>query len=456
MNLEVDVERAVRYIVAKDYKNPKTDIELQELTSMVIESYKSRAYSFSDYSSMFLNQGSKVRIVKYYENIYSVENILCQYVKQILDRNFNIKYPNRNKTVRSLFSYIAAIKQMSHFTIVKFDFKDYFNSVSAPYVFEKYIKPRISQRVELDLLQEFCYSTKYAYAGLCTSNAISEIIAKTFDDALKGKFSSKGLLFFERYIDDCILLLNEHVEMDDVKESINEILTDIFHSQIQCNSCKCKTKFNDNKFRYLSSKSIALTPYSVDYLGYEFWFSRTSQNIINVQYGITEKKRKKYCKRVDKIIALYKTPSSPDYNNIELLRHRILAFASREVYINKHFKSNVWKVKGFISNYGELRYLLNTPLLENDTKTFLQNMIEECFSRSGVPLPYFLKTSGYNLFENLKRNKTLLFVDTIGYDYNSLSSLCQRIGISPIGADGKRRGYGTLVRDYLIKIKVGY
>lgn len=456
MDLKKDVERAVRHIAANDYKNPKTDMELQELTNKAIESYSSNTYSFSGYSSMFLNQGPKKRTVKYYDDIYSTENILCQCVKQILDRSFNIKYPNRNKTVRSLFSYIAAMTQMSHFTIVKFDFKDYFNSVSAPYVFKKCIRPQISRRVELDLIREFCYSTKYAYAGLCTSNAISEIIAKTFDDALKCKFSSKGLLFYERYIDDCILLLNEHVEIDDIKQSINDILNDIFHSKIECDFCKCKTKFNDNKFRYLSSKSIAAMPYSIDYLGYEFLFSLTSRNKINVQYGITESKRKKYCKRVDKIITLYKTPSSPDYNNLELLRHRIQAFASREVYISKHFKSNVWKVKGFISNYGELRYFLDTSLLENDTKIFLQNMIEECFNRSGVSLPYFLKTSGYNLFENLKRNKTLLLVDTIGYDYESLSSLCHSIGINPIGADGKRRGYGTLVRDYLIKVKVGY
>lgn len=456
MDLKKDVERAVRHIAANDYKDPKTDAEMQEIIDNTIEAFKSKTYSFSGYSSMFLNQGTKKRTVKYYEGIYSTENILCQCVKQILDRTFNIKYPNRNKTIRSLFSYISAMTQMSHFTIVKFDFKDYFNSVSASYVFEKCIKPQLSRRIELDLIKEFCYSTKFAYAGLCTSNAVSEIIAKAFDDALKARFSSKGLLFYERYIDDCILLLNEHLEIDDVKKSINEILDDIFHSEIECNSCKCKTKFNDNKFRYLSSKSIVSKPYSFDYLGYEFLFSLTPQNKINMQYGITESKRKKYCKRVDKIIALYKTPSSPDYNNLELLRHRILAFASREVYISKHFKSNVWKVKGFISNYGELRYLLDTSLLENDTKTFLQNMIEDCFNRSGVPLPYFLKTSGYNLFENLKRNKTLLLVDTIGYDYESLSSLCQSIGISPIGTDGKRRGYGTLVRDYLIKVKVGY
>lgn len=456
MDLKKDIERAVRHIAANDYKNPKTDVELQQLIDDAVATFNSGAYNFSGYSSMFLNQGAKTRTIKYYENIYSAENVLCQCVKQILDRTFNIKYPNRNKTIRSLFSYIAAMTQMSHFTIVKFDFKDYFNSVSAPYVFEKCIKPHLSRRIELDLIKEFCYSTKFTYAGLCTSNAISEIIAKTFDDALRAKFSSKGLLFYERYIDDCILLLNEHIKVDDIKIIINEILDDIFHTEFGYNLLKCKTVFNDDKFRYLSSESVSSSRYSLDYLGYEFWFSLTTQDKVSIQYGITDNKIKKYSKRLEKIITLYKMPSSPDYENLELLRHRIKAFASREVYISKHFKSNVWKVKGFISNYGELRYFLDTPLIESNTKAFLENMIEDAFNSSGVPFPYFLKTNGYNLFDNLKSNKTILLVDTIGYDYNSLSSLCKSIGISPIGIDGKRRGYGTLVRDYLIKVKVGY
>lgn len=69
---------------------------------------------------------------------------------------------------------------MSDFTIVKFDFKDYFNSVSSIYVFEKYLKYNILDRHEIDLIKAFAYSTKYAYAGLCTSNAIAEIIAGYF------------------------------------------------------------------------------------------------------------------------------------------------------------------------------------------------------------------------------------------------------------------------------------
>lgn len=99
-------------------------------------------------------------------------------------------------------------------------------------------------------------------------------------------------------------------------------------------------------------------------------------------YGITADKRKKYENRIDKLILSYTDPTSPDYNKLELLRHRIAAFSSREVYMTKHFRSNVWRVKGFISNYGELRYLLDTGLIETNTEKYLKNMIDDAFDRA--------------------------------------------------------------------------
>lgn len=201
---------------------------------------------------------------------------------------------------------------------------------------------------------------------------------------------------------------------------------------------------------------LTATPIVIDYLGYEFSFSKATNDTVEIVYGITIAKQQKYRKRLDKIIFLYTDRSSPDYDNLELLRHRLLAFSSRVVYINKHFNKDVWKVKGFISNYGELRYLLDTPSVSTGTKQFLLNMIRDAFLKNGVSLPYFMKPKGYNLFENMKRNKTILLVDNIGYDYSSLKNLCKQIDISDTDACGKKRGYGTLVRDYLIKVKVGY
>lgn len=456
MKIQMDIERAVRHIAANNYDVKKTDQEILDIINSVNTAISANAYNFDDLSTIVLNQNGKKRVVKKYEDIFSSENVLCQHIKHVLDREFKVKYPNRNKVIRSLFSYIAAAKQMTNFTVVKFDFKDYYNSVSSIYVFEKYIRPKIKDRFELDLIRDFVYKTKYAYAGLCTSNVIAEIIAKDFDREIKNEFLAKGLLFYERYIDDCILILNENTKQADIESLLDEILKKVFDNFSNNDIAKCKTKFNSGKFQFLSKKTLTANPVVIDYLGYEFSFSKSASDIVEIVYGITLAKQQKYRKRLDKIISLYIDPSSPDYKDLELLRHRILAFSSRVVYINKHFNRDVWKVKGFISNYGELRYLLDTSSVSAGTKHFLQNMIRDAFLNNSVSLPYFMKPKGYNLFENMKRNKTILLVDNIGYDYSSLTNLCKQIDILSTDAYGKKRGYGTLVRDYLIKVKVGY
>ena len=459
MQFEKEIERSVRHQAASDTKTTKSPEDIELITTTVKNSLTNSNYDFSNFNSIVLNQNGKKRFVKLYSDLYSPESVLCQCIKQILDRTFKVKYPNRNKTVKSLFEVLSAVTQMSDFTIVKFDFKDYFNSVSAIYVFEKFLKAKLFDRFETELIKDFAYKTKYTYAGFNTSNAMAEIAAKHFDDSIKQTFFSKGVLFFERYIDDSILVINEHIEENEIKDILHEILLFVFHDDKINAEVKCKTSFNNNKFQYISRRTISGTPTSVDYLGYEFLFS-LDRNQINIKYGITQAKRNKYNKRIDKLICCYTDPHNSDYNNLELLRHRIAAFTSREVYLNKRFRSNVWKVKGFISNYGELRYLLETNLIHTDTETFLKNMVEDAFKRAGIAKPYFLAgakaVSGYNIFENMQINKTILLVDHIGYDYNSLVKLCSKVGINNFDSNGKRRGYGTLVRTYLIEVKVGY
>ena len=461
MSIEKEIERAVKRTIALDKDTPpKSAAEQEQIISDIKDALNNSTFNFENSKSLMLNQSGKKRLVKQYDNLYSPENILCQSIKQILDRAFKIKYPNRNKTTRTLFSVLSAAIQMSDFTIVKFDFKDYFNSVSSIYVFEKYLKYNILDRHEIDLIKAFVYSTKYAYAGLCTSNAIAEIIAGYFDEAVKQMFFSNGIIYYERYIDDSILILNEHMEETEVKEKLETVLLNIFHDET-IKAPKCHTKFNKKKFKYISRRKILKGGCSVDFLGYEFWLSANGKAKIEIKYGITDDKRKKYEDRIDKLISSYTDPSSPDYNKMELLRHRIAAFSSREVYMTKHFRSNIWRVKGFISNYGELRYFLDTGLIETNTEQYLKNMIDDAFDRAKIDKPYFLMggaqlNCGYNLYGNMKANKTILLVDRIGYDYKSLVALCKQVGINSTDANGKRRGYGTLVRDYLIKIRVGY
>lgn len=460
MRIEKEIERAARRQAALDTEERKTEVEILSIIETVKKSFDDKTYDFGKLDTIILNQNHKKRLVKVYTENYSPENILCKCIKQILDRTFKVKYPNRNKSVKTLFGVISAIKNMSDFTIVKFDFKDYFNSISSKYVFEKILKHKILDRIESELVKDFLESTKYTYAGLCTSNVTAEIIAQNFDETIKKEFMHDGIVFFERYIDDCILVLNKNIDEQSIKIILENICICIFHDKIADVAKRCKTKFNPAKFQYISRKTLTKNISTIDYLGYEFYFKIKQNKSIDIQFGITTSKRDKYNIRIDELIRLYTDTQSTDYGNLELLRHRISAFTKRSVYTTKRLNSTVWKIKGFISNYGELRYMLGTHLIHNDTNLFLKNMVKDAFGRAGVRVPYFLTSTqgeaAYSLFENMKRNRTLLFINNIGYDYSSLARLCSKIGINTTTGAVKRRGYGTLVRDYLIKTKVGY
>lgn len=70
------------------------------------------------------------------------------------------------------------------------------------------------------------------------------------------------------------------------------------------------------------------------------------------------------------------------------------------------------------TNYGELRYLLDTGLIETNTEKYLKNIIDDAFDRAKIDKPYFLMGGvkldcGYNLYGNMKANKTILLVDRI-------------------------------------------
>lgn len=168
MSIEKEIERAVKRTIALDKDTPyKSAAEQEKIISDIKSAFNDATFHFENSKSLMLNQSGKKRLVKQYDNLYSPENILCQSIKQILDRAFKIKYPNRNKTTRTLFSVLSAAIQMSDFTIVKFDFKDYFNSVSSIYVFEKYLKYKLdyilTDLLPVEISELFSFSQLYTF-----------------------------------------------------------------------------------------------------------------------------------------------------------------------------------------------------------------------------------------------------------------------------------------------------
>ena len=140
---------------------------------------------------------------------------------------------------------------------------------------------------------------------------------------------------------------------------------------------------------------------------------------------------------------------------MELLRHKLRAFCARTVYRRKRYLGMVWKVKGFTSNYNELRYHLGQ--LDGDTEKFLKQGIWDAFDRASIPYPYFLadrvEESPYNLYGCLRKNRTMLFEENerIGINKATLEKMCRQVSVPTVS-----KNYNALVREYLIKLRVGH
>ena len=454
MDIYKEIERIIEYQnVSLPQKNRKSKGALQTIIDRVVQDYKDENFDFKQSKHLAIMQGDKVRHTRSFE-MFSCEETLCIYLKRLLDRKYHVKYPNRNEYIHSLFDIVSALRNMNDFVVVKFDFTDYFNSVSSEYVYKKYISQRSFERYQNDLLALFVKQTKYAYAGLNTSNIICEIIANRFDELLSLKLQDHGLIFYRRYIDDGILVFNKRITQDDCFMIINEVIDSIFGDKSIIVSKKCTTQLNMSKTKYISILDLETNQGSdsFDFLGYEFVLTprRDTHNKLTTdfKFGITQKKIDKYTRKVDNIVKEYKK-----HNDIELLRHQIKAFCCRTVYQIPKYKTLVWKTKGFIANYQELRYRLDQ--LTPSTKCFMKSIVYRAFNANTVPLPYFLKSNNdesiYNLYNNMEKYRTLLFVEPIGINKEGLKKMCKQIGVWDCNKD-----YDGLVRDYLIKVGVGH
>ena len=456
-NIKSAVYRCVAKAVKQKKTTRKTTHEIEVIAKRVVNDLKNNSFDFTTAIPQTITKHGDVRYTKKFDDLLSTESVLCQYIRHTLDKTLKVAYPNRNKMVNELFNTITAILPMSDFTIFRFDFKDYFNTVSAEYVFERYVKDKMICRYELDLVRNYVTATKFAYAGLGASNVLAEIIANDFDEVVQAGLSDRGVLFYARYIDDGIIIFNEHLEDVECRRVVQEALVQVYRNKAVKTPVKCTTRFNNAKFTHISKRSLTSSEVPFSYLGYEFYL-RKDGNKAKIKYGITSKKQEKYSRKLDALILDYKnSPQSAD--DMELLRHQIAAFTSRTVYQGTKCKRKIWKAKGFIANYGELRFLLDTGLLHSGTSGFLMEAVKNSFRRAGLPLPYFMKgrqECAYNFFKNMKNKRTILLVQNIGYDESGLNSLCGKIGISSLDRNGKKQGYGNMVRKYLILTKVGY
>lgn len=418
--------------------------ELDYVCDLYIKKINNRLYDFSKYKVKKLKQGDKERDIRYYRT-FSTEDIYCRYISKILHETFRIKNPSRNEIMTLLFSTIPTIKDLNDFIIVRADFRSFFESVIPKHVYNKYILMSSLKREEKDTLEKFINTHDFCYSGLSLSNTLTEIICMDFDRKLCAKLSRFGIVFYQRYVDDMLIILNNHITEIDVKKIINLTIKEIF------GECPVELSDDQKKFNYISRRDLNQNV-DFNYLGYNFTISfSTTNSTISFKYGITEKKIKNYKERLKKIFIEYKRN-----NNIELLRQRIKMYSMRVVMpYEKGAQNYRWINKGLIANYNELRFHLND--LDDITKTFLNECYYDIMDELGINYPYFLvktskKHSAYNLYSNLERNRCIIFEPHIGLRRENLINQIKKLFPQYIYYN---KTYQQIVYDYfdLIRIK---
>ena len=367
------------------------------------------------------------------------EEITLKYLKRRLDIQLNIKYANRSCIMRELFPIIENITCLGDFTIFRFDFKHFFESVEARKIFDEYVMNTNLRRYEKDLLKRLTELYKYCFAGIPTSNAFIEIVANRFDQILKSKLWDRGLCFYSRYVDDGIMVFNEFVDKTHIQNMLNEAICEVFNMP--------SVKLNADKTCYLTKYPGDL---KFDYLGYQFEKSRRGNKVIFL-FGIADSKISRYQNKLDSIIKKYTKD-----NNIELFRHRILYYISRTVfYTNTNSRYSTvgkWDVSGIIENYGLLRkYIVNKSRLIRATQVFLFNGVYNGCARAGLinkKTPYFLRGKGkdvYSIAYGLQKNKTIIFHPNIGWSSEYLKKQITRLDSE---MDLNKKSYRELSKIY--------
>lgn len=421
-----------KYFPSMDYKKyeenkDKLDIIQQEINNFQIEFDKIHFYNYND------------RVLCNYEG-YIKPDVVLYYLKEKINKSCAIHFQDRTTIMKKVFDEIEIIKKSQDFSIIRFDFKQYFYSISNDYVIKKYLLNNRLLREDLDLLSMFSSAVHYSCAGLGISNTFAELLARNFDLEIKTLLKDYGILLYSRYVDDGIIFLNKYLDKDKAIELLNLAINRVFFDGSIKVDFENKTQLNIAKTIVINKRTI-LPINSFDFLGYKFTFD----NNMKFEYGITSKKIDKYTRRIESLIRRINAEGNPDK-----LRIALKTSASRIVYC---FETNIkyWVSRGIIQNYCMLRE--KHKELDSSTSDFLNNVYKNCFTSLGIPIPGYLNSSRYNLYNCLRDNKSMIFDDRIGYKYDDLKNIHSIVFGKPCPTS---KDYMELTRDILIELGIGY
>lgn len=418
------MRRKIIHILSNLYNKNDDDI------LMIVENYSS--------ISQYQKNNIKGRIVIDKSSISQEEQIVLDYYKLLINYYCFINFPNRSYIMSELMNIMPYLHLYKRYTIYKFDFKDFFYSIDPKTNF-KYIENSIMLNpIEYDFLYGYTKGIESYIPGVGIHNSLIEVSGQKFDIAVKNTLKNKGLIYYSRYVDDCILLMDEKIQKNLIEKEINKLMVKFFGKSLCINQGKTSYKTDEN------------IDYEIDYLGYVFKKGQSINKSFSI--GIAESKLIKYKEKINKIILDYK-----EDQKIEVLSLKLEMLFKRLVfYGNKGDNTrNRWQVRGISDSYKELKRFMpsneNLGKITNGTQNLFNNTIEQAFNINRVKIPAKIKNQIINrkFISCFLNNKALVLHKKIGLNHQELK------GILSILYDGNLENfnYNDLASLFLREIK---
>lgn len=366
----------------------------------------------------FVEKNIKDRMVIDKEDFDSNDILVLEYYQYLLREEFDIKFPNRDMIINELLDIMPYLFKYKKVTVFKFDFKDFFRSIDISKILKLLKESTLSFKE-----YEFIYSTYTELInvspGLGINNILIEILGREFDEKVESLYH-QNLIYYERYVDDGILILDSSITEDSIKSSLRNVMKEVFGE---------KTTFNEDKVCFISLPSKSDFTKVINFLGYSFSYDykapspRNKKDKKSFTFGIATSKLEKEMEKIHRIIDEYQSTHKQ-----ELLENRLDIYFKRVTFYDQN--DRCWKSIGFSRNYEQIKKMIEfdkefskykfSPYLNQETEKFLElKFLEKQFSN--LPNQLVGQIKNQKFISNLFHNKAVILNPKIGLNYAKLS-----------------------------------